>query len=84
MATLTKKQKQIYEYIKKYIHKNGISPTFEEIKKHLRLKAISTISEHIDELIEKGFKVVRIWEHEIKNMDLNDLQNKLREVKNGN
>ena len=55
MATLTKKQKQIYDYIKKYIRKNGLSPTFEEIKKHLRLKALSTISEHIDELIEKGF-----------------------------
>ena len=55
MATLTKKQKQIYDYIKKYIHKHGISPTFEDIRKHLRLKALSTISEHIDELIEKGF-----------------------------
>lgn len=55
MATLTKKQKQIYDYIKKYIRKHGISPTFEEIKKHLHLKALSTISEHIDELIEKGF-----------------------------
>ena len=57
MATLTKKQKQIYDYIKKYIRKNGISPTFEEIKRHMRLKALSTISEHVEELIEKGFVV---------------------------
>ena len=55
MATLTKRQKQIYDYLKRYIHKNGISPTFEEIRKHLRLRALSTISEHIEELIEKGF-----------------------------
>lgn len=55
MSTLTKRQKQIYDYVKKYIHKHGISPTLEEIKKHLRLKALSTISEHIEELIEKGF-----------------------------
>jgi DNA adenine methylase len=55
MATLTKRQKQIYDFIKKYVRKHGISPTFEEIKKHLRLKALSTISEHIEELIEKGF-----------------------------
>lgn len=55
MATLTKRQKQIYDYIKKYIQKHDISPTFKEIKKHLRLKALSTISEHIEELIEKGF-----------------------------
>ncbi len=29
------------------------------------------------ELIEKGFKVIRLWEHEIKAMELNDLMNKL-------
>ncbi|PIX90705.1 MAG: repressor LexA [Candidatus Moranbacteria bacterium CG_4_10_14_3_um_filter_44_15] len=57
MATLTKKQKQIYDYLKKYIRKNGISPTFAEIKKHLRLKALSTISEHIEELVDKGFVI---------------------------
>lgn len=54
MATLTKRQKQVYDYIKKYIRKHSISPTFEEIKKHLHLKALSTISEHINELIGKG------------------------------
>jgi site-specific DNA-methyltransferase (adenine-specific) len=55
MPTLTKRQKQTYDFIKKYIRKHGISPTFEEIRKHLKLNALSTISEHIDELIEKGF-----------------------------
>ena len=55
MPTLTKRQKQIYDFLKGYIKKNGISPTFEEIKKHLKLKAISTIHEHIKELIKKGF-----------------------------
>ena len=55
MATLTKRQKQVYDFIKKYIRKHEISPTFEDIKKHLRLKATSTVSEHIEELIEKGF-----------------------------
>lgn len=57
MPTLTKRQKQIYDFTKKYIAKHGISPTFEEIKKHLRLKALSTISEHIEELIEKNFLI---------------------------
>ena len=30
------------------------------------------------ELIEKGFKVLRLWEIEIKNMDLNDLKDKIK------
>jgi len=29
------------------------------------------------ELIEKGFKVIRLWEHEIKVMELNDLRSKI-------
>jgi len=55
MSTLTKRQKQIYDYIKKYIEKHDISPTFEEVRKHLKLKAFSTVHEHINALITKGF-----------------------------
>jgi SOS regulatory protein LexA len=55
MATLTKRQKQIYDYIKDYIKKEKVSPTFEEIKKHFRLSAISTIHQHVDALVDKGF-----------------------------
>jgi len=32
---------------------------------------------------KKGFKVLRLWENEIKKMTLNDFQNKLMEKKNG-
>ena len=32
------------------------------------------------ELIEKGFNVLRLWEFEIENMNLNDFKNKLGEV----
>ncbi len=34
------------------------------------------------ELIEKGYKVIRIWENEIREMTLEDLKSKLMEVKN--
>ncbi len=40
-------------------------------KDHIRTK----------ELIEKGFKVLRLWECEIKPMSLDDFKNKLKEVK---
>lgn len=30
------------------------------------------------ELLEKGFKVLRLWEHEIKEMDLNKFQERIR------
>ncbi len=55
MATLTKRQKQIYDYTKSYINKRGFSPTLEEIKKHFRLSSLSTIHQHIGTLADKGF-----------------------------
>ncbi|MEX1014619.1 MAG: transcriptional repressor LexA [Candidatus Paceibacterota bacterium] len=55
MSKLTKKQKQVFDFIKTYISENGISPTIEEIRKELKLKAISTIHEHINSLEAKGY-----------------------------
>ena len=55
MLSLTKKQKQIFDYIKSFIEKKGYSPTLEELKKRLRLKALSGVYQHIDALIDKGY-----------------------------
>jgi len=55
MLNITKKQKQVFDFINTYISENGISPTIEEIRKKLKLKAVSTIHEHIDSLKEKGY-----------------------------
>jgi len=50
---LTQKQKQIFEYIKKYIKKKGYSPTQKEIGKRFGLVK-STVHQHIEALKEKG------------------------------
>jgi len=55
MSNLTKKQKQVFDFINTYISENGISPTIEETRKKLKLKAVSTIHEHIDSLKAKGY-----------------------------
>lgn len=55
MTDITKKQKQVYDFIKTYIDENGISPTIEEIRKKLKLRAVSTIHEHISSLKDKGY-----------------------------
>lgn len=51
---LTKKKKQILDYIKKYIKKNDYSPSLEEIGSHFNLFA-STIHQHIEELRRDGY-----------------------------
>ncbi len=45
----------------------------KKLKERLKLDKLRT-----KELIEKGFKVIRIWEHEIRIMELNDLMNKIK------
>jgi len=55
MPSLTKRQKQIFDYIKSFIEKKGYSPTFEELKKNFKLNALSGVYQHVDALIDKGY-----------------------------
>jgi repressor LexA len=55
LEPLTKKQKEIFDYLKSYIKKNGFSPSLEEIKDYLNLSAVSTVHEHIQNLRKKGY-----------------------------
>lgn len=55
MHNLTKRQKQIFDYIKSFVDKKGFSPTLEELKKYLKLKALSGVYQHVNALIEKGY-----------------------------
>ncbi len=50
----TKKQLKILDFIEKYKTKKGYSPSFEEIRKYLKLKSVSTIHYHIKKLEEQG------------------------------
>ena len=52
---LTKRQKQILDFIRLYSKKNGYSPTIEEIAKHFRLNSVATVHEHLKNLQNKGF-----------------------------
>lgn len=54
MTNLTKKQKEIFDFIKNYIDKHGFSPSLNEICSHFN-KAMGTIHEHTEELVKKGF-----------------------------
>jgi site-specific DNA-methyltransferase (adenine-specific) len=52
---LTKRQKQILDFIKDYTKKKGLSPSLEEIKNRLRLRSVSNIHQHIGSLEAKGY-----------------------------
>jgi|SRR3989339_190925 len=55
MNNLTQRQKEILEFVIGYIKENEMSPSFNEIKDKFGLSALSTVHEHITELVDKGF-----------------------------
>jgi len=52
---LTIRQKQIFDYVKKYIEKKNYAPSFEDIRKHFRLASRSTVHHHIEALEKKRY-----------------------------
>jgi repressor LexA len=57
---LTKRQKEVYDYLANYIAENGYAPTFEEIGNHFRLSSLATIHKHLSNLEDKGL-IRRKW-----------------------
>ncbi|MEM4270992.1 MAG: transcriptional repressor LexA [Candidatus Pacearchaeota archaeon] len=51
---LTKRQKQVFDFITSYRKKRGYSPSLEEIKKHFKLASVSTAHFHVKKLQELG------------------------------
>lgn len=52
---ITKKQKEILDYITEFISVNGYSPSYREIADYFGLSSPATIFEHIKGLEDKGF-----------------------------
>ncbi|MFA7385979.1 MAG: transcriptional repressor LexA [Candidatus Paceibacterota bacterium] len=52
---ITKKQKQVLDFISLYHKKKGYSPSLEEIKKHFRHSSVSTAHFYIKKLQSLGF-----------------------------
>lgn len=57
---LTRRQKQILDYVSESIRKNGYAPSLAEISKHFNLHSISTVHKHLTHLEEKGL-IRRTW-----------------------
>ena len=51
---ITSKQQRILDFISDVIEKNGVSPTYREIADGLELRTVSTVAEHIDNLVARG------------------------------
>lgn len=71
---LTKRQKQILDYIKKHIKENDYPPSLEEIGRYFKLSSLATVHQHIEALKSKGYlkdepRTIQIEENK-KSLDL--------------
>src|SRR5216684_2847062 len=51
---ITKRQRQVYDFLQEFIQRNGYSPSFEEIGDGLGLSSLATVHKHISNLEKKG------------------------------
>lgn len=50
---LTRRQREIYDYIRSFVADKGYSPSLEEIAAHFELSSVATVHKHIQHLVEK-------------------------------
>jgi repressor LexA len=69
-VTLYKRQKQILDFLKQYIQKNGFSPTLVEIAEASGLSSLATVHEHLAALARKG--VIKRYEGAVRGIEIID------------
>jgi len=52
---LTRRQREIYDFIRSFVGEKGYSPSLEEIGAQFGLSSVATVHKHVHHLVEKGF-----------------------------
>jgi repressor LexA len=60
MMPLTKRQREILDYLNEFIQRHGYAPSLEEIGRRFNLSSLATVHKHLTNLQEKGF-IKRAW-----------------------
>jgi repressor LexA len=51
---VTRRQKEVLDFLSSFVERNGYSPSFEEIARGLKLNSLATVHKHINNLQNKG------------------------------
>ncbi len=60
MQPLTKRQREILDYLQEFIQQHGYAPSLEEIGRRFNLSSLATVHKHLTNLQDKGF-IRRSW-----------------------
>lgn len=51
---LTKRQKEVYDFVSQFIELHGYAPSYREIAAYFKYGSVATVAEHIESLVGKG------------------------------
>ncbi len=52
---LTKRQKEILDYVREHVERHGYAPTLQEIGARFGLSSPATVYKHVEQLVQKGY-----------------------------
>lgn len=55
MEKLTRRQQEMFDFVKEFIRSHGYPPTIREIQKNFDLRSTKGVKDHIDKLVAKGY-----------------------------
>lgn len=67
-VTLYRRQRQIIDFIRQFIQRNGYSPTLQEIANAIGVSSLATVHEHLQALVKK--KVIRKFEGAVRGLEI--------------
>lgn len=69
-ARPSKKQRELFEFIRDFIREHGYGPSYREIMRALDYKSVSTVAVHVDGLIARG--MLRKTDHSARSLEVVD------------
>lgn len=54
MAELTRRQRQIVEFVERHVQRTGVAPTFKEIADQFGFRSLTTVADHLRLIRQKG------------------------------
>ena len=74
---ITKRQRQVYDFIAQFVQEKGYSPSFEEIGEGMSLNSLATVHKHVSNLETKG--LLKRDYNRSRSIDLLPIKGRLRQ-----
>lgn len=75
---LTRRQRQLYDFIAGFVERQGYSPSFEEIREGMGLNSLATVHKHVTNLEKKG--LLKRGYNRSRSIDLLPPRGKMKQV----